>query len=61
MWYYTLDMSEKNNGVNLCGDLLITISYFHDIETNIFTIDLLLDPSIFTDINGIVFNCKYIC
>eukprot|EP01084_Bolivina_argentea_P035066 65020_1 len=61
---------KKRNGVDLCGDLLIINSYFHNIETNIFTIDLLLDPSqiqfildvdtsVFTDINGIIFNFNH--
>eukprot|EP01084_Bolivina_argentea_P022484 41787_1 len=68
--HWICQQNVDNSGTDLCGNLLITSSYFYNIETNIFTIDLSLDPayihfildvntSKFTDINGTIFNFNH--
>eukprot|EP01084_Bolivina_argentea_P000830 1528_1 len=60
----------KNNGISLCGDLYIDESDFYNLETNVFTIDLSMDPSevyfilevdtsYFSNINGVIFNFNH--
>eukprot|EP01084_Bolivina_argentea_P000831 1530_1 len=61
---------QNKNGTNLCGDLLIIESDFYILETNVFTIDLSMDPSevyfilevdtsYFDNIDGVIFNFNH--